>query len=70
MLERLGENPAVGIAQVMRVLEKEPFHRLAADRQLSVYEHQGFWRAMDTFKEAQELNMLWDEGAPWKTWSP
>ncbi len=52
------------------VLEQEPFHRLAAGRQLAVYEHQGFWRAMDTFKEAQELNTLWDEGAPWKTWTP
>jgi glucose-1-phosphate cytidylyltransferase len=52
------------------VLEQEPFHRLAAERQLAVYEHQGFWRAMDTFKEAQELNTLWDEGAPWKIWTP
>jgi glucose-1-phosphate cytidylyltransferase len=51
------------------VLEQEPFHRLAAERELSVYEHCGFWRAMDTFKEAQELNTLWEEGAPWKTWA-
>lgn len=49
-------------------LEGEPFHRLASDGQLAVYHHDGFWRAMDTFKEAQELNTLWEEGAPWKIW--
>ncbi|HNT78127.1 MAG TPA: sugar phosphate nucleotidyltransferase [Anaerolineae bacterium] len=50
------------------VLEQAPFRRLAADGQLAVYEHHGFWRAMDTFKEAQELTTLWEEGAPWKIW--
>ena len=49
-------------------LEGEPFHKLAADGQLAVYRHPGFWRAMDTFKEAQELNTLWENDAPWKTW--
>ncbi|MDF1512226.1 MAG: sugar phosphate nucleotidyltransferase [Anaerolineae bacterium] len=49
-------------------LEGEPFHKLAADGQLAVYNHTGFWRAMDTFKEAQELNALWETDAPWKTW--
>jgi glucose-1-phosphate cytidylyltransferase len=49
-------------------LEREPFHRLAADGQLAVYHHAGFWRAMDTFKEAQELNALWDDHAPWRIW--
>ncbi len=50
------------------VLEKEPLQRLAADGQLAVYEHHGFWRAMDTFKDAQEMNALWMERAPWKMW--
>ena len=49
-------------------LEGAPFHKLAVDGQLAVYQHKGFWRAMDTFKEAQELNTLWEEGAPWKIW--
>lgn len=49
-------------------LEQEPFRQLAAAGQLSVYPHGGFWRAMDTFKEAQELNTLWEEAAPWKIW--
>ena len=50
------------------VLEQEPLRRLADDRQLGVYHHSGFWRAMDTFKEAQELNALWGQTAPWKVW--
>jgi glucose-1-phosphate cytidylyltransferase len=50
------------------VLEKEPLQCLAADGQLAVYEHAGFWRAMDTFKDAQEMNTIWRRSAPWKTW--
>jgi glucose-1-phosphate cytidylyltransferase len=50
------------------VLEKEPLQRLAADGQLAVYEHAGFWRAMDTFKDAQGMSTLWEQGAPWKLW--
>jgi glucose-1-phosphate cytidylyltransferase len=50
------------------ILEREPLQRLAADRQLVVYEHSGFWRAMDTFKDAKQMDTLWREGAPWKTW--
>jgi glucose-1-phosphate cytidylyltransferase len=51
------------------VLEQAPLRNLAADGQLSIYEHHGFWRAMDTFKEAQELTSLWEENAPWKLWA-
>jgi glucose-1-phosphate cytidylyltransferase len=50
------------------ILEKEPLQRLAAEGQLAIYEHPGFWRAMDTFKDAQEMNAIWHESAPWKTW--
>ena len=50
------------------VLEQEPLRTMAADGQLAVYLHKGFWRAMDTFKEAQELNTLWETSAPWKIW--
>jgi glucose-1-phosphate cytidylyltransferase len=50
------------------ILEREPLQRLAADGQLAVYEHKGFWRAMDTFKDAQWMNAVWGEGSPWKIW--
>lgn len=50
-------------------LEKEPLERLATARQLSVFRHEGFWQPMDTFREFQNLNSLWDSGeAPWKQW--
>lgn len=50
------------------ILERAPLQRLAADGQLAVYEHSGFWRAMDTFKDAQEMDSIWRESAPWKVW--
>ncbi len=49
-------------------LEKEVMVRLAEDRQIMVYKHTGFWRSMDTFKEARELSQMWANGAPWKVW--
>ena len=43
--------------------------RLAADNQLAAYRHYGFWQCMDTLREKQLLENLWDAGdAPWKTW--
>jgi glucose-1-phosphate cytidylyltransferase len=50
-------------------LEKEVLVNLARDRQLVVYQHKGFWRSMDTFKEAREMDRLWSDSAPWKVWS-
>jgi glucose-1-phosphate cytidylyltransferase len=50
-------------------LEQEVLVNLARDQQLMVYRHQGFWRSMDTFKEAREMERLWQDGAPWKVWA-
>ena len=51
------------------VFEREPLERLAADGQLMAYRHEGFFYAMDTFREYQHLNDLWASGnAPWKVW--
>lgn len=51
-------------------LEKEPLEQMARDGQLMVYRHTGFWRAMDTLKDAEVLNEMWKTGqAPWKVWS-
>ena len=50
-------------------LEKRPLQTLAADGQLSVHPHEGFWMGMDTFRDWTELNGLWDRGeARWKIW--
>lgn len=51
------------------VLEEEPLRNLAKDKELAVYTHPGFWMCMDTAKQAQMLNKMWDEGnRPWKVW--
>lgn len=43
--------------------------RLAADGQLSVYFHRGFWHAMDTLRDKRHLEAIWSDGkALWKTW--
>lgn len=49
-------------------LEKQPFETLAADGHLMAFRHDGFWKCMDTFKDSVEMNELWTEKAPWKTW--
>jgi glucose-1-phosphate cytidylyltransferase len=49
--------------------EKVPMERLAADRQLVAFRHEGFWQPMDTLREKQLLESMWESGnAPWKTW--
>ena len=49
-------------------LERTILPRLAAEGQLMMYRHTGFWRKMDTLKEALALDEFWRESAPWKTW--
>jgi glucose-1-phosphate cytidylyltransferase len=42
---------------------------LAANEQLMLFEHEGFWQPMDTLRDKNQLEELWDSGkAPWKTW--
>jgi glucose-1-phosphate cytidylyltransferase len=49
------------------ILEQEPLERLAADRQLAAFEHEGFWQPMDTVRDRDLLNELWAAGeAPWQ----
>lgn len=51
------------------VLEVETFNRLISNEQLTAFQHTGFWKSMDTFKENLELDKMWNEGnAPWKIW--
>lgn len=50
-------------------LEHEPLERLAQDGQLAVFKHDGYWHPMDTYRDTQHLNELWQSGkAPWKRW--
>jgi glucose-1-phosphate cytidylyltransferase len=49
------------------VLESEPLVRLAADAELSVFRHRGFWFAMDTQRDREQLEAIWAAGeAPWR----
>lgn len=49
------------------ILEREPLERLVKSNQLGIYEHEGFWQCMDTLREYNKLNELWDaDKAPWK----
>ncbi len=49
--------------------EREPLERLAKDRQLMAYCHYSFWQCMDTIRDKQLLQRLWDSGqAPWAVW--
>ncbi len=58
------------IADDGTILEKEPLERLAHDGQLMAYKHAGFWYAMDTLRDKNHLESLWQAGnAPWKVWA-
>lgn len=51
------------------ILERQPLKNLALDGQLSAYPHDGFFYAMDTYREYLQLNELWTQGeAPWRVW--
>lgn len=51
------------------IWEQEPLMGLAEDGELMAYEHQGFWQPMDTLRDKNLLEELWEAGnAPWKTW--
>jgi len=50
------------------MLEREPLNRAVADNQLAAFRHDGFWQCMDTKRDRDLLESLWDSGnAPWIT---
>jgi len=51
------------------VLERDAMERLVKDEQLVAYQHDGFFHAMDTYREFKYLNELWEtRQAPWQVW--
>ena len=51
------------------IWEQDPLRSLAADGELSAYQHAGFWQPMDTLRDRVRLEDLWGKGkAPWKVW--
>jgi glucose-1-phosphate cytidylyltransferase len=62
VLERLSGEPSC-------VLEHEPLERLAAEGELAVYHHDGYWQCADTLRDVELLRSLWSAGrAPWRVW--
>lgn len=57
------------IAGDSSVLEKDVLDQLVEEKQLQAYNFDGYWQCMDTKREKDKLDKLWEEGkAPWKTW--
>lgn len=50
------------------IWERKPLEQLAANGELAAYKHEGFWQPMDTLRDKNYLESLWQQGAPWKTW--
>ena len=51
------------------VWEQDPLEQLAHDGELMAYRHNGFWQPMDTLRDKNVLEELWQTGqAPWKIW--
>ena len=50
--------------------EREPLQLLAKEKQLMAFHHHGFWQCMDTQRDKEKLEHLWEAGnAPWKVWA-
>ena len=49
-------------------LETGVLQEMIADEQVMMYQHHGFWRSMDTLKDAIDLQQQWEDGAPWRVW--
>ncbi|MBR0103078.1 MAG: glucose-1-phosphate cytidylyltransferase [Selenomonadaceae bacterium] len=51
------------------MLEQEPMRKLTAAGEVMAYRHEGFWQCMDTLRDKNKLEELWQKGAPWKIWN-
>lgn len=49
-------------------LEKRAMDTIVEQKQLSIFDHPGFWHSMDTYRDYLRLNNMWKEDAPWKIW--
>ena len=51
------------------IFEREPLETLVSERQLMAYKHTGFWQCMDTLRDKEYLEKVWqNNNAPWKVW--
>lgn len=51
------------------IFEQQPLQKLAEDGKIYTFKHEGFWKPMDSLKDKNDLNKMWDNNkAPWKVW--
>jgi glucose-1-phosphate cytidylyltransferase len=51
------------------IWERDPLERLAKEGELMAYKHNSFWAALDTLRDKNQLESLWNSGkAPWRVW--
>lgn len=51
------------------IFERAPLENIAKEDKMTSFKHEGFWKPMDTLRDNNELNKMWDLGkAPWKVW--
>ena len=51
------------------IWEQDPLRGIAQDGGLMSFHHRGFWKPMDTLRDRQQLEEMWETGtAPWKVW--
>ncbi len=50
------------------MFEQEPIRKLTQAGEVMAYRHEGFWQCMDTLRDKNKLENLWQNGAPWKLW--
>jgi glucose-1-phosphate cytidylyltransferase len=51
------------------IFERSPLEKLAKDKKLGAYKHNGFWKCMDTLRDKNALNEMWkNDNADWKIW--
>lgn len=48
--------------------ERYPMDKLASDKQITAYKHNKFWKCMDTLRDKEELEQLWQTSPQWKNW--
>jgi glucose-1-phosphate cytidylyltransferase len=69
ILKRAGLERYLQPANEGLIWERQPMEKLARQKHLKAFQHDGFWQPMDTYREFEVLNRMWTEGrAPWKIW--
>ena len=68
-LEEKVKERTLELAHKNEELEEGPMEKLTAKGQVAMFRHEGFWQCMDTYRDHQLLESIWNSGkAPWKTW--